>query len=106
MGAQGPNGFGRDLPGFDPDDFRSEFANHPGTLDKTGAYSGPVPYNDPGVFQVGMRGGPPRFANTGGSEIWGGLMQHIAVYERIMTQTEILSHWAEGIGQTTGGASS
>lgn len=47
-----------------------------------------------GNFQMGFRGGPPGFlANT---EVWGGLIHHAAVYERILTESEISSHWSVG----------
>ena len=48
---------------------------------------------DAGHFQVGWRGGAGFFPDPGNTETYGGFIDKIAVYERILTEPEIRAHY-------------
>jgi hypothetical protein len=52
---------------------------------------------DAGFFQWGWRGGAPLFPNPGNTEVWGGLVDMVAVYEYILTPEQIERHYRAGI---------
>lgn len=67
QGEQGPNGF------FDA-------ALHYSTV------------ADPGLFQVGWRGGPGLAPNPGNTEVFGGYMDKIAVYPYVLNPSQVWQH--------------
>lgn len=92
---------------FDDSSGVAEFWVNGISMGKQGPYgylSGtwPMAYSELGcdVFQFGWRGDVNLFPNPGNTEVYGGYAQKLAIYERILTESEIVAHARAGSGAT------